>query len=170
MEIDLIIHAHGKYSCVEIKSKTSPDTHDAKWLNKAEDLLPDLAENTSIVCMTEKAFPISPSIVAHSIWQIWPLFSSWQSYILDNTQHAYVILFNIDMKYYWISMSKTESDLMRLIQVFNKNVRILRRKIWILARARTVFSPVRTLEKSCRSLINRKDVITVFSLVRTVSI
>ena len=29
---------------------------------------------------------------------------------------------------------------------------------------------VRTLEKSCRSLINRKDVITVFSLVRTVSI
>ncbi|EGG55150.1 hypothetical protein HMPREF9439_01196 [Parasutterella excrementihominis YIT 11859] len=26
-------------------------------------------------------------------------------------------------------MSKTESDLMRLIQVFNKNVRILRRKI-----------------------------------------
>ncbi|WP_283387764.1 ATP-binding protein [Parasutterella excrementihominis] len=70
MEIDLIIHAHGKYSCVEIKSKTSPDTHDAKWLNKAEDLLPDLAENASIVCMTEKAFPISPSIVAHSIWQI----------------------------------------------------------------------------------------------------
>ena len=42
----------------------------AKWLNKAEDLLPDLAENASIVCMTEKAFPISPSIVAHSIWQI----------------------------------------------------------------------------------------------------
>ena len=65
-----ILHAHGKYSCVEIKSKTSPDTHDAKWLNKAEDLLPDLAENASIVCMTEKAFPISPSIVAHSIWQI----------------------------------------------------------------------------------------------------
>nr|DAX55894.1 MAG TPA: hypothetical protein [Caudoviricetes sp.] len=33
-----------------------------------------------------------------------------------------------------------------------------------------MFSPVRTLEKSCRSVINRKDVITVFSLVRTVSI
>lgn len=70
MEIDLIIHAQGKYSCVEIKSKTSPDAHDTKWLKKAEDLLPDLAKNASVVCMTEKAYPLSPSIVAHSIWQI----------------------------------------------------------------------------------------------------
>ena len=70
MEIDLIIHAQGKYSCVEIKSKTSPGAHDAKWLKKAEDLLPDLAKNASVVCMTEKAYPLSPSIVAHSIWQI----------------------------------------------------------------------------------------------------
>lgn len=70
MEIDLIIHAQGKYSCVEIKSKTSPDAHDGKWLKKAEDLLPDLAKNASVVCMTEKAYPISPTIVAHSIWQI----------------------------------------------------------------------------------------------------
>lgn len=70
MEIDLIIHAQGKYSCVEIKSKNSPDAHDAKWLKNAEDLLPDLAKNASVVCMTEKAYPLSPSIVAHSIWQI----------------------------------------------------------------------------------------------------
>lgn len=70
MEIDLLIHAQGKYSCVEITSKTTPDTRDTKWLNKAQKLLPDLAETASVICMTEKAYPISPSIVAHSIWQI----------------------------------------------------------------------------------------------------
>ena len=64
------VHILDKEYCIACPADGLIDRNRPDRGIESEDLLPDLAENTSIVCMTEKAFPISPSIVAHSIWQI----------------------------------------------------------------------------------------------------
>ncbi len=69
-EIDLIMRDDvGKYHCIEVKTSTHPDTHMTKWIRKFEDYGYPMGLS-SIISMTNRAYPLSKTIAAQSIWDI----------------------------------------------------------------------------------------------------
>lgn len=69
MEIDLLIHANGKYYPVEIKSKSVADSHDAKWLTTFEKQNLPVGQSV-IICQTDAPYYVAKNVLVHSIWAI----------------------------------------------------------------------------------------------------
>lgn len=69
MEIDLLIHSKGLYFPVEIKAKSSPDSHDAKWIKKFKDMKIPTGQ-ASIISMTPERYYVAPEVVVHSVWEL----------------------------------------------------------------------------------------------------
>jgi predicted AAA+ superfamily ATPase len=69
VEIDLIIQQNGVLYPVEIKRTANPD----KKMVKNFGVLADLGKNIgygSLICLTDKALPLTPNVNALSIWDI----------------------------------------------------------------------------------------------------
>lgn len=69
MEIDLLIHANGKYYPVEIKSKINADRHDAKWVEAFKSLPLPVGEGV-VICQTETPYAVASGVLAHNLWSI----------------------------------------------------------------------------------------------------
>ena len=69
MEIDLLIHADGCYYPVEVKMKSAPDLHDAKWIKSFQKLnIP--TGSASIISSCDASYNLASDITVQSIWDI----------------------------------------------------------------------------------------------------
>ena len=69
MEIDLLIYREGIYHPIEIKTKLTPDTHDAKWIKQLRKSTISLGK-ASIIAMPENLYSLGEEITVQSIWDI----------------------------------------------------------------------------------------------------
>ncbi len=71
MEIDLLIRKSGLLYPVEVKAKSHPDSHDAKWIKAFREALPGVAADTAaILSLTDEPYAVGPGIVVQNVWSI----------------------------------------------------------------------------------------------------